>query len=67
MVGMADMARFFKDLGAAPDRGKSIYQHERQRQHLASLVEAGRHAGRSRVEYEGRNIKYHLFTKGALC
>ncbi|PSC68160.1 E set domain-containing [Micractinium conductrix] len=63
VVGMADMARFFKDLGAAPDRGKSIYQHERQRQHLASLVEAGRHAGRSRVEYEGRNIKYHLFTK----
>ncbi|KAL4447568.1 hypothetical protein ABPG75_004787 [Micractinium tetrahymenae] len=57
------MARFFKDLGAAPDRGKSFYQQERQRHHLAALVEAGRHAGRSRVEYMGRNIKYHLFTK----
>lgn len=111
--GVGDMARFFKDLGTAPDRGeppllarrseallaslapqpcglqrpgggrlafvqarsmhkpstrpagRSFYQQERQRHHLAALVEAGRHAGRSRVEYMGRNIKYHLFTKGA--
>lgn len=61
--GVGDMARFFKDLGAAPDRGRSFYQQERQRHHLAALVEAGRHAGRSRVEYMGRNITYHLFTK----
>lgn len=62
-VGVQDMARFFKDLGAAPDRGKSFYQNERHRQHLASLVQAGRHAGRSRVQYTGRNIQYHLLTK----
>lgn len=36
------MGRFFKDITSAPDRGKSFYQQERQRQHLASLVEAGR-------------------------
>jgi hypothetical protein len=59
-----ELGRFFKDIRAAPDRGKSFYQAERNRQHLASLVEAGRHAGRSRVEYAGRNITYHLFTKG---
>lgn len=105
-----EVGRFFKDLNVAPDRGRSFYQHERQRQHLASLVDAGRcgamagafsggarrpqqlelpgscpvvvdmwvgnttprqsectvcrHAGRSRVEYAGRNITYHLFTKG---
>jgi len=59
-----DMTRFFKDLMAAPDRGKSFYQANRDHQHLASLVEAGRHAGRSRVHYAGRNIQYHLFTKG---
>ncbi|EFN59959.1 hypothetical protein CHLNCDRAFT_133057 [Chlorella variabilis] len=58
-----EVGRFFKDLNVAPDRGRSFYQHERQRQHLASLVDAGRHAGRSRVEYAGRNITYHLFTK----
>ena len=39
-----EMGRFFKDLNAAPDRGKSFYQQERQRQHLASLVQAGRWA-----------------------
>lgn len=37
-----EMGRFFKDITSAPDRGKSFYQQERQRQHLASLVEAGR-------------------------
>ncbi len=36
------MGRFFKDFNVAPDRGRSFYQHERQRQHLASLVDAGR-------------------------
>ena len=39
-----EVGRFFKDLNAAPDRGKSFYQQERQRQHLASLVQAGRWA-----------------------
>lgn len=37
-----ELGRFFKDIRAAPDRGKSFYQAERNRQHLASLVEAGR-------------------------
>ena len=35
---------FFWDFGggAAPDRGKSYYEQERQRKHLASLVDTGR-------------------------
>lgn len=37
-----ELGRFFKDFTSAPDRGKSFYQQERQRYHLASLVEAGR-------------------------
>lgn len=38
----AELRAFMKDFRNAPDRGKSFYQAERERQHLAALVEAGR-------------------------
>ncbi|KAL4429159.1 hypothetical protein ABPG77_010138, partial [Micractinium sp. CCAP 211/92] len=45
------------------NRGKGLYELERQRLRLPSLVETGRHAGRSRVQYTGAGIHFHLFKR----
>ena len=36
------MARFFREIGAAPDRGRNLTFHERERACMATLVEGGR-------------------------
>ncbi|KDD76315.1 inward potassium channel rectifier, partial [Helicosporidium sp. ATCC 50920] len=50
-------------LREAPDRGKWNDAHWKSRAVQRSLVEAGRHAGRSRVEYVAPNIGFHLLTR----
>ncbi|KAL4443440.1 hypothetical protein ABPG75_011177 [Micractinium tetrahymenae] len=45
------------------NRGKGVYEQERQRLRLPALVETGRHAGRSRVEYTGAGIHFHLLKR----
>ncbi|KAK9809900.1 hypothetical protein WJX72_001263 [[Myrmecia] bisecta] len=49
-----------------PDRGTGFYQAERQRHHVPSLVETGRHAGRSRVQYtdiDAKGLNWHIWKR----
>eukprot|EP00192_Tetraselmis_astigmatica_P009825 CAMPEP_0117690928 /NCGR_PEP_ID=MMETSP0804-20121206/25416_1 /TAXON_ID=1074897 /ORGANISM="Tetraselmis astigmatica, Strain CCMP880" /LENGTH=863 /DNA_ID=CAMNT_0005504063 /DNA_START=77 /DNA_END=2669 /DNA_ORIENTATION=- len=46
------------------DRGTGWYQSERDRHNLPSLLETGRHAGRSRVQImETNHLKWHTWKK----
>uniref|UniRef100_A0A1D2A1X4 Uncharacterized protein n=1 Tax=Auxenochlorella protothecoides TaxID=3075 RepID=A0A1D2A1X4_AUXPR len=47
----------------ANNNGTGQEQIERDRRQLPSLVEAGRHAGRSRVVFSGSNINLHLWIR----
>lgn len=42
------------------DRGTGLYQLEREKLGLPSLVQGGRHAGRSRVLYRGHHLSFNL-------
>ncbi|BDA50813.1 probable inward rectifier potassium channel 2 [Coccomyxa sp. Obi] len=49
-----------------PDRGAGFYYQRRERYGRASLVETGRHAGRSRVTYygfSGHTLGYHAWKR----
>ena len=45
------------------NRGHGVWAEERQRQRLPSLVDTGQHAGRSRVNYRGANLAWHLLRR----
>ncbi|KAL4858599.1 G protein-activated inward rectifier potassium channel 4 [Chlorella vulgaris] len=45
------------------NRGKGFHEETRERLNLPALVESGRHAGRSRVQYQGAGIGLHMLKR----
>ncbi|KAK9856462.1 hypothetical protein WJX84_003016 [Apatococcus fuscideae] len=63
-LGKSSTGRHHRFIGGTFDRGAGIYQDERFRHKRPSLVETGRHAGRSRVRFSNQEVLlFHQWTK----